>query len=79
MSFLGRRCEGNLVGRLQNLPVGEKKRQVTKQIPFGRMGQPDEVAAAPSFLLHRIRTMRLRKRTEWREGFGWRRLEESNQ
>ncbi|MFY9989058.1 MAG: L-iditol 2-dehydrogenase [Chthoniobacterales bacterium] len=36
--------------RLENLPVGEKKRQVSRQIPFGRMGQPEEVAGCAVFL-----------------------------
>jgi NAD(P)-dependent dehydrogenase (short-subunit alcohol dehydrogenase family) len=36
--------------RLENLPVGEKKRQVSQQIPFGRMGRPEEVAGCAVFL-----------------------------
>ncbi|MGA7125376.1 MAG: L-iditol 2-dehydrogenase, partial [Chthoniobacterales bacterium] len=36
--------------RLENLPVGEKKRQVSRQIPFGRMGRPEEVAGCAVFL-----------------------------
>jgi NAD(P)-dependent dehydrogenase (short-subunit alcohol dehydrogenase family) len=35
---------------LENIPVGEKKRQVTRQIPFGRMGQPEEVTGCAVFL-----------------------------
>jgi NAD(P)-dependent dehydrogenase (short-subunit alcohol dehydrogenase family) len=36
--------------RLENLPVGEKKRQVGEVIPIGRMGQPEEVAGCAVFL-----------------------------
>jgi len=36
--------------RLENLPIGEKKRQVSKAIPIGRMGQPEEVAGCAVFL-----------------------------
>jgi NAD(P)-dependent dehydrogenase (short-subunit alcohol dehydrogenase family) len=36
--------------RLENLPVGEKKRQISRQIPYGRMGQPEEVAGCAVFL-----------------------------
>jgi NAD(P)-dependent dehydrogenase (short-subunit alcohol dehydrogenase family) len=36
--------------RVENLPIGEKKRQVSQKIPFGRMGRPEEVAACAVFL-----------------------------
>jgi D-sorbitol dehydrogenase (acceptor) len=36
--------------RLENLPVGEKKRQISRQIPYGRMGQPEEVTGCAVFL-----------------------------
>jgi NAD(P)-dependent dehydrogenase (short-subunit alcohol dehydrogenase family) len=36
--------------RLQDLPIGEKKRQVSAAIPVGRMGQPEEVAGCAVFL-----------------------------
>ena len=36
--------------RLENLPIGEKKRQVGEAIPIGRMGQPEEVAGCAVFL-----------------------------
>ena len=35
---------------LENIPVGEKKRQVSRQIPYGRMGQPEEVTGCAVFL-----------------------------
>jgi NAD(P)-dependent dehydrogenase (short-subunit alcohol dehydrogenase family) len=35
---------------LENIPVGEKKRQVIRQIPYGRMGQPEEVTGCAVFL-----------------------------
>jgi len=35
---------------LDNIPVGEKKRQVSRQIPYGRMGQPEEVTGCAVFL-----------------------------
>jgi NAD(P)-dependent dehydrogenase (short-subunit alcohol dehydrogenase family) len=36
--------------RLENMPVGEKKRQISRQIPYGRMGQPEEVTGCAVFL-----------------------------
>src|ERR1700722_9030819 len=36
--------------RLENIPVGEKKRQISQQIPYGRMGQPEEVTGCGVFL-----------------------------
>jgi NAD(P)-dependent dehydrogenase (short-subunit alcohol dehydrogenase family) len=36
--------------RLEKLPIGEKKRQVTLSIPIGRMGRAEEVAACAAFL-----------------------------
>ena len=36
--------------RLENIPVGEKKRQVCREIPYGRMGQPEEVTGCAVFL-----------------------------
>ena len=36
--------------RLENLPVGEKKRQVSEVIPIGRIGQPEEVGGCAVFL-----------------------------
>ena len=35
---------------IENIPVGEKKRQVSEKIPFGRMGRPEEVAGCAVFL-----------------------------
>ena len=35
---------------LENIPVGEKRRQISRQIPFGRMGQPEEVTGCAVFL-----------------------------
>ena len=35
---------------LENIPVGEKKRQVSREIPYGRMGQPEEVTGCAVFL-----------------------------
>jgi NAD(P)-dependent dehydrogenase (short-subunit alcohol dehydrogenase family) len=35
---------------LENIPVGEKKSQVSRQIPYGRMGQPEEVTGCAVFL-----------------------------
>jgi hypothetical protein len=37
------------VARVENLPIGEKKRQVSEVIPIGRMGQPEEVGAAERY------------------------------
>ncbi len=36
--------------RVEKLPIGEKKRQVSLAIPMGRMGRPEEVAACAAFL-----------------------------
>jgi NAD(P)-dependent dehydrogenase (short-subunit alcohol dehydrogenase family) len=36
--------------RLENISVGEKKRQISRQIPYGRMGQPEEVTGCAVFL-----------------------------
>ena len=36
--------------RIEHLPIGEKKRQVSLAIPMGRMGQAEEVAACALFL-----------------------------
>jgi D-sorbitol dehydrogenase (acceptor) len=36
--------------RIENLPIGEKKRQVSEMIPFKRMGRPEEVAGCAVFL-----------------------------
>ena len=39
-----------LFARYENLPIGEKKRQVGAAVPFGRMGTPDDIAGAAVFL-----------------------------
>jgi len=36
--------------RIEKLPIGEKKRQVSLAIPIGRMGRAEEVAACAAFL-----------------------------
>ncbi len=36
--------------RYENLPLGEKKRQVGKAVPFGRMGRPEDLAGMAVFL-----------------------------
>lgn len=36
--------------RYENLPLGEKKRQVGLAVPLGRMGTPDDIAGAAVFL-----------------------------
>ena len=36
--------------RYENLPIGEKKRQVGAAVPFGRMGKPDDLVGAAVFL-----------------------------
>ena len=36
--------------RLENLAIGEKKRQVSEVIPIGRMGRPEEVGGCAVFL-----------------------------
>ena len=39
-----------LFARYENLPVGEKKRQVALAVPAGRMGDPDDYRGAAIFL-----------------------------
>lgn len=39
-----------LFARHENLPIGEKKKQVGKAVPYGRMGTPGEQAGAAVFL-----------------------------
>lgn len=39
-----------LYAKLEGIPAGEKKRQVTAAIPMKRMGQPDDVATVAVFL-----------------------------
>jgi NAD(P)-dependent dehydrogenase (short-subunit alcohol dehydrogenase family) len=39
-----------LFARYENLPIGEKKRQVGLAVPYGRMGKPEEMAGAAVFL-----------------------------
>ncbi len=39
-----------LFARYENLPVGEKKRQVGLAVPYGRMGRPDDLVGAAIFL-----------------------------
>ncbi len=36
--------------RYENLPLGEKKRQVGLAVPYGRMGRPDDMVGAAVFL-----------------------------
>jgi D-sorbitol dehydrogenase (acceptor) len=36
--------------RYENLPLGEKKRQVAAAVPYGRMARPDEIAGLAAFL-----------------------------
>jgi D-sorbitol dehydrogenase (acceptor) len=36
--------------RIEQLPIGEKKRRVSSAIPIGRMGRAEEVAACALFL-----------------------------
>ncbi|HXU59811.1 MAG TPA: SDR family oxidoreductase, partial [Verrucomicrobiae bacterium] len=36
--------------RYENLPLGEKKRQVGLAVPYGRMGVPGDIAGAAVFL-----------------------------
>jgi len=39
-----------LFAKQENLPIGEKKRQVGLAVPLGRMGTPDEIADVAVFL-----------------------------
>ena len=39
-----------LFARYEDLPIGEKKRQVGAAVPFGRMGTPEDIAGAAVFL-----------------------------
>lgn len=39
-----------LFARYENLPVGEKKRQVGRAVPYGRMGTPEDIVGAAVFL-----------------------------
>ena len=39
-----------LFAKYENLPIGEKKRQVGEAVPFGRFGKPEEMAGAAVFL-----------------------------
>ncbi len=39
-----------LFARYENLPLGEKKRQVGLAVPYGRMGRPADMAGAAVFL-----------------------------
>ena len=39
-----------LFARYENRPLGEKKRLVGEAVPYGRMGEPEDVAGAATFL-----------------------------
>ena len=39
-----------LFAKLENRPIGEKKRLVGEAVPYGRMGRPDDLAGAAVFL-----------------------------
>jgi D-sorbitol dehydrogenase (acceptor) len=39
-----------LFARYENRPIGEKKRQVGEDVPYGRMGLPEDLAGAAVFL-----------------------------
>ena len=39
-----------LFAKFENLPLGEKKRQVGLAVPYGRMGAPSDIAGAAVFL-----------------------------
>jgi NAD(P)-dependent dehydrogenase (short-subunit alcohol dehydrogenase family) len=39
-----------LFAKYENLPLGEKKRQVGEAVPYGRMGRPEDHAGAAVFL-----------------------------
>jgi D-sorbitol dehydrogenase (acceptor) len=43
----------SLFARYENLPLGEKKRQVGAAVPLGRMGLPDDLSGAALFLASR--------------------------
>jgi D-sorbitol dehydrogenase (acceptor) len=36
--------------KYENLPIGEKKRQVGRAVPYGRMGLPEDIVGAAMFL-----------------------------
>jgi D-sorbitol dehydrogenase (acceptor) len=40
----------SLCAKYMNIPVGENKRQVSRAVPFGRMGRPEEIASMAAFL-----------------------------
>lgn len=40
----------SLFARYENLPIGEKKRQVGLAVPYGRMGRPEDLTGAAVFL-----------------------------
>jgi NAD(P)-dependent dehydrogenase (short-subunit alcohol dehydrogenase family) len=40
----------SLFARYENLPIGEKKKQVGLAVPYGRMGKPDDMVGAAVFL-----------------------------
>jgi D-sorbitol dehydrogenase (acceptor) len=40
----------SLFARYENLPLGEKKRQVGLAVPYGRMGNPEDMVGAAVFL-----------------------------
>jgi D-sorbitol dehydrogenase (acceptor) len=39
-----------LFARYEQRPIGEKKRLVGEAVPYGRMGNPDDLAGAAVFL-----------------------------
>ncbi len=39
-----------LFAKYENLPIGEKKKQVGQAVPLGRMGKPDDIIGAVLFL-----------------------------
>ena len=39
-----------LFAKYEHLPIGEKKRRVGLEVPYGRMGKPEEMAGAAVFL-----------------------------
>jgi len=40
----------SLFAKYENLPIGEKKRQVGRAVPYGRMGVPGDITGAALFL-----------------------------